>query len=266
MNRLNSAISQIEQINSLNQRDQWINRIHPLVKLALTIIYIVITVSFDRYDISSLVVMALYLWFVFTFRELSFKDALYRIRLVIPVVCLVGIFNPIFDREPYAIIGGVFISSGAISMITLSIKGLFALLAAYLLIVTTSIDDICYSLRLIHVPKGIVTVILLIYRYLFMLIKEVEKVTIAYKLRAPMQKGIHISAWGSLVGQILLRSMDRAEIIYDAMSLRGYKGEFVSSINKKMGLADLIYLAVWIVVLLAIRNTNIVGLVGELFI
>ena len=48
----------------------------------------------------------------------------------------------------------------------------------------------------------------------------------AYHLRAPGQKGIHISAWGSFLGQLLLRSMDRAEDLYESMLLRGFRGEF----------------------------------------
>ena len=48
----------------------------------------------------------------------------------------------------------------------------------------------------------------------------------AYQLRAPGQKGIHVSAWGSFLGQLLLRSMDRASTLYDSMCLRGFYGEF----------------------------------------
>lgn len=48
----------------------------------------------------------------------------------------------------------------------------------------------------------------------------------AYELRAPGQKGIHFKVWGSLMGQMLLRSMDRAEVIYESMCLRGFDGVF----------------------------------------
>ena len=51
----------------------------------------------------------------------------------------------------------------------------------------------------------------------------------AYSLRAPGQKGIHISAWGSFLGQLLLRSMDRAQELYSSMELRGFRGEFFYS-------------------------------------
>ena len=70
------------------------------------------------------------------------------------------------------------------------------------------------------------TVILLIDRYIYILGQEAERIMTAYKLRAPSQKGIHYKAWGPLVGQWLIRSMERAQIVYESMTLRGYQGEF----------------------------------------
>ena len=48
----------------------------------------------------------------------------------------------------------------------------------------------------------------------------------AYALRAPKQKGVHFKVWGSLAGQLLLRSIDRANNLYASMLLRGYQGEY----------------------------------------
>ena len=72
----------------------------------------------------------------------------------------------------------------------------------------------------------IVTLLLLTYRYISVMVDEVSVMTTAYRLRAPGQKGIHYSAWGSFLGQLLLRSMDRAEELYSGMQLRGFSGEF----------------------------------------
>ena len=55
---------------------------------------------------------------------------------------------------------------------------------------------------------------------------EARRVALAYELRAPGQKGINFRVWGSLIGQMLLRSMDRSENLYQSMKLRGFKGDF----------------------------------------
>ena len=77
--------------------------------------------------------------------------------------------------------------------------------------------------------------------------------TDAYSLRAPGQTGLHYKVWGTMVGQLLLRSMDRAQIVYDSMMLRGYQGEFYLRCKKRAGVGDYLYAAVWVTVMLVLR-------------
>ena len=226
LSKLDNAINEISRIDALAKEDRFLRRVHPLIKLIITLAYIIATVSFSKYNISGLLLMGAYPIILFITADLSFKDALRRLRVVLPLVCLIGVFNPIFDREIVAKLFGVEVSGGVLSMISLMIKGVLTVLASYLLIATTPIEDICYALRKIHVPQIIVTEILLIYRYITVFLEEAKTVMDAYKLRAPGQKGIHISAWGSLIGQMLIRAMDRAGMVYESMKLRGFHGEF----------------------------------------
>ena len=55
--------------------------------------------------------------------------------------------------------GGVKITGGEISMVTLMIKGILAVIAIYILIITTTIDRVCMALRKIHIPEIIVMII-----------------------------------------------------------------------------------------------------------
>ena len=74
------------------------NRVHPLVKFILTIGYIVVAVSFPKYDLIGLLGMAVYLIAGFLLAELSFGKCLRRLHVVLPLVCMVGLANPFFDR------------------------------------------------------------------------------------------------------------------------------------------------------------------------
>ena len=132
------------------------------------------------------------------------------------------------------------------------LKGFYCVLSAYILIATTSIEEICYGLRMVHVPKILVIVILLIYRYFGLMGSEADRIATAYSLRAPSQKGIRYNAWGTLVGQWLLRSMDRAGAVYESMLLRGFKGEFWVK-KRRASLADYFYPIGWSIIFLVIR-------------
>lgn len=265
MNQINHAIHEIRSIDFVAGRNQWVNRIHPLVKLVLTIFYIASVTSFPRYDFMGLLGMGIYPLFLFQLGEVAFREALHRLRIVLPVVCLVGIWNPLLDTEILTAIGGVPVSAGMISMLTLMLKGIFTVFAAYLLIATTKIEDICYALRLLHVPKLFVTQILLSYRYISVLLAEANRMSQAYALRAPGQKGIHYKVWGTFIGQLLLKSMDRAEELYESMCLRGYQGEFYYGIRQKLRWKDFCYLFFWMVLILIFRLFPVFYLVGNLF-
>ena len=266
MNSIGHAISEIQRIDELANRDQWVNRIHPLVKFVCTVVYIAVVVSFSKYDLTGLLAMGLYPLAMFSLADLSFARCVSRLRIVLPLVCMVGLFNPFFDKTPVMFFGFV-VRAGVISMITLILKGFFALLASYLLIATTTIEKICYALRLLFVPKLLVTEVLLIYRYITLLLSEVGRITQAYALRAPGQKGVHFRVWGSLTGLLLLRSMDRAGEVYESMSLRGYSGDFSYMAGKTpFRVKDLLFLVLWAGLFILFRRLPVLFLVGSLFV
>ena len=50
------------------------------------------------------------------------------------------------------------------------------------------------------------------------------------------------------MGQMLLRSMDRAEVIYESMCLRGFDGVFRLKKEIRFCARDAVYLVLWIVI------------------
>ena len=253
MSKLSGAYYEIHHMEQLANEDQWVNHIHPLVKLVLTVLYIATVVSVNKYDLPGILILGVYPIAVFILGEISFTDSVKRVRLILPLVCIVGIFNPFFDRQLLFTIGNVPITTGVISMLTLILKGIYTVFATYLLIATTTIEKICYAMRLVHLPSILVTQILLTYRYISVLLKEANTIMQAYSLRAPNQKGVHFKVWGSLVGQLLLRSVDRADNVYSSMMLRGYQGEFRYARQEKCAGKDYAYLLIWLAIFFILR-------------
>jgi cobalt/nickel transport system permease protein len=176
----------------------------------------------------------------------------------------VGLFNPFFDREIMLHLGTIGVSGGVISMITLMLKGVFCLMASFLLVASTPFDSICAALRRIHVPTTLVTLLLLTYRYVGVMTEELAVMTDAYHLRAPGQKGIHVSAWGSFLGQLLLRSMDRAQELYASMLLRGYHQHFHYAQTKPFRGKDAAYLIISCLLFIILRYCNVAEMIGGL--
>ncbi|MCR5005402.1 MAG: cobalt ECF transporter T component CbiQ [Clostridiales bacterium] len=265
MSKIRDAISEFGELERTAKRDQWVNHIHPLVMLFLTVLYIGITVSFQKYDLIGLAAMGLYPLVMFNLADLSFGKCLKRVRIVLPLILFIGLFNPLFDRVPVRV-GQYVFRAGWISMITLIFKGFYTVLASYVLVATTPIEDLCRSLRQIHVPEILVTQLLLTYRYISVLLLEVHRTTQAYSLRAPGQRGVKFKAWGSLAGGLLLRSVDRAQVVYESMLLRGFDGTFRFGKSQPFRSVDIVFGLFWTAVFVLIRRFPVLVLIGSLFV
>jgi cobalt/nickel transport system permease protein len=258
------SLNNIRVLEDLARKDTLIHRLHPLAKVLVTLIYLIIVVSFDRFEISGLIPYLFYPILIFTLAELPLKPILKRVLLVEPLVIGIGILNPIFDQHLF-MLAGVEISRGWITFFSIVFKGSLTVTAALLLIATTGMDRVAEALRMLKVPKLFVLQLLLTYRYISVLMEEVATVLRAYSMRAPGQKGLHRSVWGSLAGQLLLRTFDRAQRVYQAMTLRGFDGEYITSRESTIKILDLAYLVLWSAVLITLRIYNLPMLLGSLF-
>ena len=60
MNKMEKALHELSEMDELAALDSPIHRLHPAAKLLTTIAYIVLVVSFDKYDLDGLIPMLLW--------------------------------------------------------------------------------------------------------------------------------------------------------------------------------------------------------------
>ena len=126
-------------------------------------------------------------------------------------------------------------AAGLVRFASVLLKSWIAVLSAILLAGTTSVPDLLGALRALHLPKLLVAVIGLMWRYLFVMADEVLHLLRARTARSglspdPAYKSGGTVLWrgkvaGGMMGNLLLRSFDRSDRIYAAMLSRGYDGE-----------------------------------------
>lgn len=266
MNQVERGACELHEMDELAARQSPIHSLCPLAKLLTTIAYLVTVLSFRKYDLSGVTVMLLYPVLLFQLSGIPVRTCFHKLRFVLPLVMAVGLFNPFFDRQPMLTLGALTLSGGVISMLTLMLKGVFCLMTAFLLMATTSIDALCAALRRLRLSGMPVTLLLLTYRYVGIMAEEAAAMTDAYHLRAPGQRGIRFSAWGSFLGQLLLRSMDRGSELYSGMQLRGFHGEFHYAAMKPWRWSDTVYLTVCVALFLVFRLFHLAQLLGSLLV
>jgi cobalt/nickel transport system permease protein len=264
MSKMISSLYNMRLLDDLAQKKSSIHRVHPLVKLVTTIVYLVMVVSFGRYEIGSLLPYVFYPVLIFTFAELPVVPILKRVLLVEPFIIGIGILNPLFDNYTL-LIGGVAISRGWITFLSIFIKCGLTVVVSILLVATTGMDKLATALRMLKIPKIFVLQLLLTYRYISVLIEEVFRMQRAYTMRAPGHKGVHRNVWGSFAGQLILRTFERAQRVYQSMSLRGFTGEYNTGAVSRVGMKDFAYLTGWSLFFIIARIYNIPMFIGSLF-
>jgi cobalt/nickel transport system permease protein len=101
-----------------------------------------------------------------------------------------------------------------------------ALSCLFFLVLTTTITDLSLILRRIHVPKVLVEIAMLIYRYIFVFLEISEQMTMAQKLRLGEGGWLkRIRGLGLLASNLFIRTLEQGERTFVAMSARGYDGE-----------------------------------------
>ena len=112
---------------------------------------------------------------------------------------------------------------GLAVMLRILLKSNLCLLTAVVLSNTTPFGDILRVLRALRVPWLLVTILALMYRYVFLLIDQAERMTRARESRTfALRRTGRWKLAAGVVSQLFVRSTERAERIYAAMTARGW--------------------------------------------
>lgn len=138
--------------------------------------------------------------------------------------------------QPVASIAGLTITdTGLARFIGIVCKSWLSMQVALLLILTTPMPELLSALGVLRVPPMLIAILSFMYRYLFILRDEAEKLLRARAARSGAVAGSPHGGsllWraritGGMVGNLFLRSYERSERVSAAMLARGYNGSLI---------------------------------------
>lgn len=96
------------------------------------------------------------------------------------------------------------------------------------LVATMTIATLGHGLNRLHIPKKIVYLMLIAYRYVFVLEQEYQRLSTAIRVRGfvPGTNMHTYKTYAYLFGMLLVRALERADRVYQSMLCRGFKGKF----------------------------------------
>lgn len=98
----------------------------------------------------------------------------------------------------------------------------------YFLTLTTPVIDILAVLRTLRCPKLIVELMMLIYRYIFVVLDMASAIKTSQNCRLGNKDFVtELRSMGQMFTVLLIRSMNRSSSLFDAMESRCYNGELL---------------------------------------
>jgi cobalt/nickel transport system permease protein len=264
MARLEAALSDIGLLDRLALQDSPIHRLDPRGKVVVTIAFLAVTVSYGKYELPDLTPLALFPIALLALGRVPVRVLCRYVLLASPFAILLGLFNPLLDREIVMRCGDTEISGGWVSFASILLRFILTVSAAFILIATTGFNTICTALEHLGAPRLLVAQFLLLYRYLFLLSQEAGRMKRAHSLRALTDGGIPIRVWSSLTGHLLLRAYDRGHRIHSAMLCRGFTGEMPTLRALHFTWSDAIFVIGWLAFFALARFGDLPQRIGDL--
>lgn len=231
----------VSALDRFQDRASLIHSLDPRVKVVVTLVFIVSNVLlpdgawsafFGAWGITLLISALSRLGYGYALKR-SFIALPFALAAVSVIVALPG--RPLFALQlgPLDLVAT---EPGLIRFVSIVIRSWISVQMAILLTATTQFPDLMHALRHLRVPRVLIAVIALMYRYLFVLADEALRLLRAREARSarPARGGGGGSVrWrarvaGNLAGQLFLRSYERSDRVYLAMVSRGYDGRILT--------------------------------------
>jgi len=264
MANIESALFDLGYLDTLAARDTIIHRLDPRVKVLIAVLFVLCVVSFDKYVIAAMLPFALFLSLIMGLGGIPALFILKKLILVSPFALLLGMFNPFLDQQTLLYLGPIPVSGGWLSFLSILLRFCLTVGAMLTLIATTGFNGVCMALEKMGMPKILAVQLLLLYRYIFVLMAEGQRMYRARALRSFQSRGVDMKTYGHLIGGLLLRTLDRAQRIHLAMLCRGFDGTIRTRRAPQLNGWGIAVLFLSCLVLIGMRRYDCSLLLGQL--
>lgn len=157
----------------------------------------------------------------------------------------------------------VLTTESAARAISLFLKSMASVSCLYFLCVSTTMNELLGLLDRLRCPKLFTELMMLIYRFIFVLLEIAEQLSIAQKSRlGDLGYKNRMRSVAILGGGIFIKAFKRSGDILNAMESRGYNGDVAfTTVLVRMSRAERLLLAGWLLLLLcAALGLHLAGL------
>jgi cobalt/nickel transport system permease protein len=222
-------------------RDGPVHRLDARAKLVATAGFVVAVASFGKYEVAPLLPFLAFPAALAAAGRVPPRPLARLLLAASPFALLVGAWNPLLDRAPRAVLGGVALPGGALSLASILLRFVLCTGAALVLVATTPMPSLLRALAQLGAPRPFVAQVQLLYRYLFLLVDEGRRLGEARALREPSRRLPRAATARRMLTALLVRTWERADRVYDCMRARGFDGALPMLAPARFRAADALF-------------------------
>ncbi|MBM7542373.1 cobalt ECF transporter T component CbiQ [Amphibacillus cookii] len=151
----------------------------------------------------------------------------------------------------------------SIFALILLLKAFTSMTVLTIILETQTLDQLMSGLLGFHIPPTLITILVLSYRYVFLLLDDVQRMLTAIKSRL-FHGGIRFKSlkiYGQLMAALLVKAFERSEHMYEAMTARGFTGSLpitsTAIITKQDGLKTVISILIIAALIIIDKRVNL---------
>lgn len=261
MNNLQTVIYKLNRIESASCHKSILHIIDARAKLIITLLFLIIILSVPLSNISNLIIFFIYPIILCYMADIGYWKIMKDSLFILPFIALIGIFNPLLDKQIVFYIGNIGITAGWISFFSIILRGLLSVQAVFILLYSTGFYNICRALDNIGMPSILTIQLLFVYRYMFVLLEEALSMQRARTARSYGHSSYNMKTWGIFITQLLIRTIKRARRIHQSMLSRGFTGKIRVWHLNKFNKYDFFYILLWCGLFIILRFFHPINLI-----
>lgn len=193
--------------------------------------------------------------FLAVLSRISLLHFLTKLIKLYPMIFFVTLFIPLFpqpDETSHRLLGIIISPTGLQKFILINAKAVLVLSISIVLTFTTDFMRLLKGLEKFRAPALVLAILSFMYRFIFLLVDEMERVVMAYRSRY-----LHLSLIGkikiltSMIGLLFIRTYERGERIYLAMESRGFQGNIYTLTDLYWRISDSVVAVIFLLAVLA---------------
>ena len=244
-------------IDKYHHLDSALHRLDSRVRVCLFLLLILAAVTTPAVAIVRLIAMAIFLALLISLSKIPPLFILKRLLLVLPFLVMALLMAPFLKvGQPTVVLdmrlAEITVDSRVVIVVAAFMKASISVVSVIVLLNSGRFSDFLKALQALKVPAVLTSLLMFIYRYIFIIIDQFQRMFIARRSRTFSNS----RTWRGLPGLIgvgFIRASERGERVYDSMLSRGFDGTIRTLNQFKIAPADIIFGIVFLAIITLIR-------------